>query len=326
LKESNHATPAPAGEILRKGDEKDFVSPPRMKKFRSGTGKLLHLMKWSRPDIKNAVRELSRFMMRTLGAHEVAMKRAMEFCIGTSERGWLLKPTGTWDGKDKSYKFKIHGYSDSDYAKDPETRRSVSGYATFLNDAPVTANSGMQNCVTLSVTEAELVAAIMAVQDMLYVKKVLESMGLQAELPMILYVDNKGAKDLVNNWSVGGRTRHMDVRNHFLRELKEAGIVRVQYVKTEDNCTDMFTKNLSGSVFNKHARVFCGDDPKTFRVSPWEGVRMKLATGHESTVPKGDGTRDGRAGEDTVNGHGTTGTKRVSWWDKGVVHGSEKRG
>ena len=53
----------------------------------------------------------------------------------------------------------IHGMSDSDYANDPETRRSVSGYATFLNDAPVTAKSKMQDCVTLSVTEDELMAA-----------------------------------------------------------------------------------------------------------------------------------------------------------------------
>ena len=53
---------------------------------------------------------------------------------------------------------------------------------------------------------------------------------------------------------------------------------------------------------------------------------MKQATGHESTVPKGDETRDGRAGEDTVNSHGTADKRRVSWWDKGVVHGSEKPG
>jgi hypothetical protein len=314
LGSTKHETPATAGEVLRKGDEKDFVSLENMSKYRSGTGKLLHLTKWSRPDMKNAVRELTRFMMRTLGAHEVALKRAMEYCVSTRERGWLLKPSGTWNGRDKGHKFKIHGYSDSDYAKDPETRRSVSGYATFLEDAPVTANGRMQDCVTLSVTEAELVAAIMCVQDMLYTKKILESMELQVALPMTLYVDNKGAKDLVNNWSVGGRTRHMDVRYHFLRELKEANIVRVQWVSTHDNCTDMFTKNLPGPAFAKHTSTFCGDDPKVLRVSPGESVRVKQATGHDSTVLKGPGTGVGSADKYTVNGRGTTG-KRVSWQD-----------
>ena len=306
---TKHETPAPAGEILRKGDEEDFVSTENMKKYRSGTGKLLHLTKWSRPDIQNAVRELTRFMMRTLGAHEVALKRTMEYCVGTPDRGWLLKPTGVWDGRNKNYKFKVSGFSDSDYAKDPETRRSVSGYATFLNDAPVTAKSKMQDCVTLSATEAELVAATNCVQDMLYTKKVIESIGLQVELPMVLHVDNKGAKDLVNNWSVGGRTRHMDVRYHFLRELKEANIVRVQWVSTHDNCTDMFTKHLPGPVFNQHTRVFCGDDPKRLGVSPGEGVRVNLT---RTTVPKGAGTG---VENNTVNGCGTT-SKRVSWQDR----------
>jgi hypothetical protein len=148
--------------------------------------------------------------------------------------------------------------------KDPETCKSVSGYSTFLEDVPITANGKMQDCVTLSVTEAELVAAIMCVQDMLYTKKILdESMGLQVALPMtVYYVDNKGAKDLVNDWSVGSRTRHLDVRYHILRELKEASIVRVQWVSTHDNCTDMFTKNLPGPVLAKHTRTFSGDNPK----------------------------------------------------------------
>jgi hypothetical protein len=158
---------------------------------------------------------------------------------------------------------------------------------------------------------------------MMYTKKVLESVGLQVELPMILHVDNKGAKDLVNNWSVGGRTRHMDVRYHFLRELKEANIVRVQWVSTHENCTDMFTKHLAGPVFNKHTRVFCGDDPKSLRVSPGEGVRVKRGTGLDSTVPKGTGTGVGSAemntgngrAKGTVNGRGTAG-KRVSWQDQ----------
>jgi hypothetical protein len=182
LGSTKHETPATAGEVLRKGNEKDFVSLENMSKYRSGTGKLLHLTKWSRPDMKNAVRELTRFMMRSLGAREVALKRAMEYCVSTPEQGWLLKPSGTWNGRDKGLKFNIHGYTDSDYAKDLETRRSVSGCATFLEDAPVTANGRMQDCVTLSDTEAELVVAIMCVQDMLYTNKMLESMELQVAL------------------------------------------------------------------------------------------------------------------------------------------------
>jgi hypothetical protein len=82
----------------------------------------------------------------------------------------------------------------------------------------------MQDCVTLTVTEAELMAATQCAQVMLFVMGVLESMDLKVRKPMILEVDNKGAKDLAHNWTIGGRICHVDVNYHFLRELKENGI------------------------------------------------------------------------------------------------------
>ena len=77
---------------------------------------------------------------------------------------------------------------------------------------------------------------------------------------MVLEMDNKGAVDLANNWSVGGRTRHVDVRNYFLRELKDEGVLSIKHVSGEDNEADIFTKNTSGPVFEKHIRKFVGDD------------------------------------------------------------------
>jgi hypothetical protein len=140
--------------------------------------------------------------------------------------------------------FEITGVSDSDYAKDMQTRKSVSGYATFLNGALVTAKSKMQECKTLSVTKAELLAATNCIQDMLYTRNIFESMGLKIKLPMKVELSNKGAKDIINNWSIGGRTRHVGVRFNFLRELKENGIIEIQWINTHENCSDILTKNL----------------------------------------------------------------------------------
>jgi hypothetical protein len=114
--------------------------------------------------------------------------------------------------------------------------------------------------VTLSVTEAELVAATECAQDMLFIKQVLESMELQVELPMILEVDNKGAFDLANNWSAGGRTRHVATRVTFLRELKEEGILVVKWTSNEFMSSDIFTKNLGGKDFKRHATTYVGED------------------------------------------------------------------
>ena len=209
----------------------------------SGVGKLLYLMKLMRPDILNAVRELSRFMGRAGLVQFKALYRVMKYCVGTPNRGLFIKPNAVWEG-DPSFEFEIEGRSDSDYAKDPEKRRSVSGYSTFLCGAPVTMKSGMQGCTTLSVTEAETVSATQCAQDMLFNMRVLESIGLKVKKPMILWVDNKGAVDLANNWSVGGRTRHVDVRYYFLRELKEANLIHVKWMSGDEMSSDsLLTKN-----------------------------------------------------------------------------------
>ena len=139
-------------------------------------------------------------------------------------------------------------------------RRSVNGWVVFLCGAVVNAKSKMMSVVALSVTEAELSAAVSCVQDMLFVKSILESLGLKVELPMIIEVDNKGGKDYIDSWSVGGRMRHIQTKFHFLRELKEQGIIAVKWISTDSNTADVFTKNLNGLAFEKHIKVFVGED------------------------------------------------------------------
>ena len=86
--------------------------------------------------------------------------------------------------------------------------------------------------------------------------RVIESIGLKVKKPMILEVDNKGTVDLINNWSVGGRTRHVETRQLFLRELKERGVVMVQWCSGVDMTPDLFTKNLARPLFEKHSSKF----------------------------------------------------------------------
>ena len=87
----------------------------------------------------------------------------------------------------------------------------------FLNDAPVTFQSATQMFVTLSVMKAESAVEVMMVQDMLYIYHLLKSLELEKKSPMLLEMDNKGAVDLVNNWSMGGRTCHKDVQLFSMR-------------------------------------------------------------------------------------------------------------
>lgn len=254
-------TPATAGEVLLRGDSSTnggaMLSVEDAKVFRSATASTLYICQYSRPDILNAVRELTRHMSAPRIAHQKALWRLLRYLDSTENRGWLLEPKFPWDSKQKLV---IRARSDSNYASNSDDRRSVTGCVVYLNECPVMARSNTQKHVTLSVTEAEGSAGVTAAQDMLYTYNVVTSMGAEVATPMLLEIDNKGAVFIANSWSVGGRTRHVDVRHHFLRELKERNLIVIKHVPGEDNEADIFTKNVSAKDFERHIRNLVGED------------------------------------------------------------------
>jgi hypothetical protein len=135
------------------GDELNEVD---QKGYQSGVGKLLYLLRWSRRDILNITRELSRNFMKANQANLKAMKKVMTFCVNTKDHGIFVNPDGYCNRKaENDYYFEVLGTSDSDYAKDLVTRKSVSGYVVYLNNSLISAKSKIQECVTLSVAEVE---------------------------------------------------------------------------------------------------------------------------------------------------------------------------
>ena len=181
--------PAEDGQILVLCKRVNGVKESVQGMYRSGVGKLLHMMQWSRPEILNSVRELSRHMPVAEPRHMKALFRVLRYCSLTPEQGLLLKPTRTWTGN-PDHEFIIQGFSDANYATDPSNRRSISGYCVLLEGAPVSMKSGQQASVTLSTTEAELVSATQCAQDMLFIMRVLELIGLKVRKSMILKIDN----------------------------------------------------------------------------------------------------------------------------------------
>ena len=98
----------------------------------------------------------------------------MEHCVSTPLRGWKLIPRREWDGKDKTYGFVIRGISDSDYAASKDSRRIASGWSVYLEGAPISVKRSMQKTVALSITEAEIMAAVSCAQNMLYANRIME--------------------------------------------------------------------------------------------------------------------------------------------------------
>jgi hypothetical protein len=117
---------------------------------------------------------------------------------------------------------------------------------------------------------------------MIFVMRVIESIGLKVQKPMILKLDNSGAHDLTHNWSVRGHRRHVDGRMHFLRELKEGSIIVCDWVSGEENSADLITKNLLGRLFDKHASTFVGHDG--YMLQKWDLKMMPRPTPNQRSL------------------------------------------
>jgi hypothetical protein len=248
----DYKTPGPPGEsVVCPKENEEIVSNADQKEFRSGVGMLLYLVKHSRPDISNAVRELAKVMDGANLAHMKMLYRAIRFVLNTKDKSLFFNPKnvigGMWD---------VFAYVDSDYAGDKDTRISVTGYVIFVQGCLISWKSKSQRSVTLSSTEAEYVAISDVCAEILFVKQILEYMAIRIKLPITVYVDNVGAIFLSNNATTNQRTKHIDVRYHFTRELIEAGIIKIIFVKTNDNKADIYTKNVSQELFEKHTEQY----------------------------------------------------------------------
>lgn len=250
-------TPAIAGTVLTRLGTK--LSAEDQKTMASLAGKLLFLH-WSRPELGNPIREVSRHM--TEGTEE-ALKQAMrirDYVVATRNRGRIIRPNRQWNGSDRDIELVIRGMSDSNYATDQETRKSTTGIIVYLEETVVASRSAGQNSAALSVTEAEWSAAIAAMQSMIHVQNIVESLGFKVKKPMILQVDNKGAVDLANGFSVGGRSKHFDVKVHYARELKRVGLLRVVHIPGDMNQSDILTKNVTGPLLDRHSETMVTDE------------------------------------------------------------------
>jgi Reverse transcriptase (RNA-dependent DNA polymerase) len=244
----HYKTPAgPKTSITRPIEGESLINTEQQTKYRSGVGMLLYLVKHSRPEISNAVRELSKVCDGANMNHWKCLMRTIQYVNSTYNIGLKIKPK-PYEGK-----YILKGISDSEYAGDKDNRISVYGYVIYLNDAPISWKSKSGRSVTLSSTEAEYFAISECAKELIFIRNVMLSIGIKLEEPIEIHVDNIGAIYLSNNYTTSQRTKHIDVRVHFVRQYIEKGIFKVVFVKSEDNDADIFTKNTTEEIFEKHS-------------------------------------------------------------------------
>lgn len=212
--------------------------------YRSAVGSLMYAMVGTRPDIAAAVGVVSRHLERPGLEHWQAVKRIFRYLKGSLDMAIEY-------GCSKSRRLQLSGYCDADWGGDMTDRRSTTGYVFMMAGGAVSWNSRKQPTVALSSTEAEYMALSGAVQEAIWLRQLLRDLGYAQQGATPIYEDNQGCINLANNPVSHSRTKHIDIRHHFVRERLESGDIGLQYCQTGDMGADLLTKGIATVQFRK---------------------------------------------------------------------------
>lgn len=207
--------------------------------YRSLVGCLMYLTA-TRPDILFPVSVLSRFLHCASEVHMTAAKRVLRYLKGTSSYGVKYG---------RCQKFELYGFSDSDWAGSVDDMKSTSGYCFSLGSACFSWSSKKQDIVAQSTAEAEFVAATGAVNQAIWLRKLLDDLGYRMEKETKISMDNQAALAISKNPVFHGKTKHFKVKFYYLREVQQMGEVELVYCTTEDQLADFFTKSFQVGRF-----------------------------------------------------------------------------
>ncbi|KAJ9555814.1 hypothetical protein OSB04_010428 [Centaurea solstitialis] len=207
--------------------------------YRGMIGSLLYLTA-SRPDIMYSTCLCARYQAEPKESHLTAVKRIFRYLKGTPNMGlWYSKDSG----------FDLTAYSDSDFAGCKIDRKSTTGGCHLLGGKLVSWTSKKQNSVSTSTAEAEYVAAGICCAQVLWLRNQLQDYDIQlSKIP--IYCDNTSAIAIANNPVLHSKTKHIEVRYHFIRDHVMNGDIELHFVPTEYQLADLFTKPLDVTRFN----------------------------------------------------------------------------
>lgn len=223
--------------------------------YRSAVGSIMYAMVGTRPDIAAAFGYVSRYLDKPEWKHWIAVKRIFRYLKGTMDSGISFKFSD-------ENNINLVGFADSDWASDPVDRKSISGYVFMLSNGPISWKSKKQPTIALSSTEAEYISATLAVQESIWLRKLLVELSHPQDNATIIYEDNQGCIALSKNAAHHNRTKHIDIKYHFIREKIANNIIKLIYIPTNENIADLFTKGLNRLKFEE-LRQKLGINPKS---------------------------------------------------------------
>ncbi|XP_076301426.1 uncharacterized protein LOC143219297 [Lasioglossum baleicum] len=197
----------------------------------------MYLAVGTRADISFAVSALSQFLENPSEMHWRAAKRVLRYIAGTCNKGIEFNASKTSNV--------LIAYSDADYGSCTDTRKSVSGVILTLNGGPIIWFSRKQGVVATSTTDAEYIAAYDATKEVVWTRRILEELGLC----QLLHCDNAAAEQLIKNPVFHRRTKHIDIKFHYTREIMKQGLLTIKHIASDEQLADILTKPLTRRKF-----------------------------------------------------------------------------
>lgn len=235
-----------SGNIFETGENQiEVINFP----YRKAVGSLLYLSNKTRPDIAFATNVVSRHLDNPDKSDVIKVKRILRYLKGTMSDGIIFEKSGTLN---------LNAYSDADYGGDLDTRRSTTGYVIFIGNSPVCWSSRRQHLVATSSAESELMAAFDCVKTLAYMRNLMLELIDEYKENILyvnhnrLFIDNQSTIKLIKNGVNGKRSKHMDIRFHFIKEKVERNKVEIKYISTDRQIADILTKPLQKIKFNFH--------------------------------------------------------------------------
>ena len=212
--------------------------------YRKAVGSLVYLMSRTRPDIACAVRAVSEHLAAPTSVAWAALKRIFRYLKGTIDYGITYRASDVNMG--------MHGVSDADWGGCINTRRSVTGSLVYSGCNLLMWRSTKQHTTALSSTEAEYMALTDTLKEVLWLKQLLGELGFGQFGPVTIFEDNAGCIKLSKNPIILSRSKHIDIKHHFIRDHVELGTVKIVHKPGTEVVADALTKGLSREVFQKH--------------------------------------------------------------------------
>ncbi len=225
---------------------KSDMSDNDINTYRTMVGSLIYASISTRPDITHAVNIVSRYMTNPTKVNMVMVKRVLRYLAGTSQYGLLYdnnNNTGVYG------EVNLTGYCDADWGGDLIDRKSTTGYCTFINGNMISWCTKKQRTVALSSTEAEYMAINEIAKEIMWLRIILKELSITVKTPTIIYVDNQSAIRISENDTEHDRTKHIDIRHYYIRELIVKGDIKLKWLPTSEQLADIFTKPLGGTIF-----------------------------------------------------------------------------